>query len=121
MRGRADAYALRDLPPGRVLISVPLERILSGSLAARSGEVLRFYLDRTEVTRAAYAEFVAEGGYQKQAYWAPAGWAARDAFLDQTGRRAPRGWIDAAPPPGTAELPVTGVSYFEAEAYARWR
>ena len=120
-RGRVDAYALRDRPPGRVLISVPLERLLSGSAAARAGEVVRFYIDRTEVTRAAYAEFVADRGYHKEAYWSPVGWAAREQLRDQTGRRAPAGWVDAKPPPGTDALPVTGVCYFEAEAYARWR
>jgi serine/threonine protein kinase len=119
LRGRAEAYALRDRPPERVLVSVGLEQITTG--VARSDEVLRFYIDRTEVKREAFAKFVSDGGYQKKRYWSAAGWAARERYRDRTGRRAPAGWVDAAPPPGTEALPVTGVSYFEAEAYARWR
>ena len=119
LRGRLEAFALRDRPAERVLVSVGLDQITTG--VARSDEVLRFYIDRTEVTREAFAEFVRDGGYQKKRYWSAAGWAARERYRDRTGERAPAGWVDAALPPGTEKLPVTGVSYFEAEAYARWR
>lgn len=56
-----------------------------------------FYLDRTEVTRAAYA-----------------------LFLKATGHKSPEGWQGHVPPTGTESLPVTGVSWEDANAYAQW-
>lgn len=41
-------------------------------------------------------------------------------FLDATGRAAPAGWINGTYPDGAARLPVTGVSWNDADAYARW-
>jgi formylglycine-generating enzyme required for sulfatase activity len=53
-----------------------------------------FFIDRTEVSR---------GAYQR--------------FLDASGHPPPSGWSPAGPEDRT---PVTGVSWPEAEAYARW-
>ncbi|HZI19280.1 MAG TPA: SUMF1/EgtB/PvdO family nonheme iron enzyme [Pyrinomonadaceae bacterium] len=42
-------------------------------------------------------------------------------FLNETGRpRAPRGWKGRTHPPGAARLPVSGVTWDDAAAYARW-
>jgi eukaryotic-like serine/threonine-protein kinase len=40
-------------------------------------------------------------------------------FLDKTGRPAPTTWTNGAYPPGTAKQPVTGVTWDDADAYAR--
>jgi len=40
-------------------------------------------------------------------------------FLDKTGRPAPTTWTHGTYPPGTAKQPVTGVTWDDADAYAR--
>lgn len=41
-------------------------------------------------------------------------------FVDETGRRVPRGWANGTYPEGTDKHPVTGVTWEDADAYARW-
>jgi ergothioneine biosynthesis protein EgtB len=80
------------------------------------------------VTCGEFAEFMADGGYRKPEFWLSAGWDA----VKQHGWRAPLYWSDAdgewtvftlrgeLPLKELAATPVSQVSYFEAEAYARW-
>ncbi len=86
-----------------------------------------FYLDRFEVTNRDYQKFVDSGGYEKQEYWKEKfvrdgheiPWAqAMAQFRDTTNRPAPAGWIAGHYAEGQADLPVAGVSWFEASAYA---
>lgn len=121
LRGRSDAFAERDCPVDMVLVSIPLRLLAKGSDAARVGEleVLRYYLDRHEVTNAAFASFLNEGGYTRGTWAAPA--KVRATFVDSTGQLGPRGWSEGKPPAGAELLPVAGVSAFEAEAYAAAR
>ena len=121
-RGRADAFAERDCPPDMVLVSIPLRILARGVEASQVDDaaMLRFYMERHEVSNARFAEFVAAKGYQKPALWkglpgAPARW--RDA----TDRPGPKGWSQGLAPAGSEQAPVTGVSAAEAVAYARFR
>ena len=41
-------------------------------------------------------------------------------FVDETGYRAPAGWGKGNLPPARARLPVTGIDWDDANAYARW-
>ena len=88
-----------------------------------------FWLDKFEVTNAEFKRFVDQGGYQKQDFWKHEfrkdghvlPWAtAMRFFQDKTGRPAPASWIQGDYPPGQANFPVTGVSWFEAAAYAEF-
>jgi len=80
------------------------------------------------VTCGEYAEFMADGGYRKPELWLSAGWDAVKA----NGWRAPLYWTETD---GTwsvftlrgeqsledlKDVPVSQVSYYEADAYARW-
>src|SRR5262249_60717330 len=47
-----------------------------------------FYLDTTPVTNAAYAGFIAAGGYDDRRWWSPAGWDHRQ----RAGLTAPMYW-----------------------------
>lgn len=92
-------------------------------------EVEAFHIDRHEVTNREFKEFVDAGGYREAAYWSglPFGdavdsWQAAVArFVDSTGRPGPATWETGTFADGTENHPVSGVSWFEAMAYARFR
>ncbi len=86
-----------------------------------------FLIDRTEVTNRAYKAFVDAGGYRRRDLWRHdfvkdghrVSWEeAMAAFHDRTGRPGPATWISGDYPEGQGDLPVTGVSWYEAAAYA---
>jgi eukaryotic-like serine/threonine-protein kinase len=88
-----------------------------------------YWIDKFEVTNAEFKRFVDEGGYQKQDYWKNEfredghvlSWEeAMKLFLDRTGRPGPATWIQGEYPHGHEKYPVTGVSWFEAAAYAEF-
>jgi ergothioneine biosynthesis protein EgtB len=92
-----------------------------------------FRLANRLVTCGEYAEFMADGGYRKPELWLSAGWDAVKA----NGWRAPLYWTekDGAGKSGVwnvftlrgelpleqlSATPVSQVSFYEADAYARW-
>jgi ergothioneine biosynthesis protein EgtB len=74
------------------------------------------------VSNGDFAAFIADGGYRRPELWMSEGWAIRQ----ERGWQAPRYWRDddeftlAGRQPRLAELPVRHLSWFEADAYARW-
>lgn len=83
-------------------------------------KVAALYLDRYTVTNGQYQNFVDDGGYEKLEYWSEEALPALLDFVDQTGHPGPRFWIDGTYPIGRDRVPVVGVSWYEACAYARW-
>jgi eukaryotic-like serine/threonine-protein kinase len=88
-----------------------------------------YYVDRFEVTNRAYQAFVDSGGYEKTEYWSEKfiqngrelSWSeAMAQFRDSTGRPGPSTWVAGHYPEGQADFPVSGVSWFEASAYAAY-
>lgn len=115
------------VPDGEVVLGAWDE--LTGSslddetLQARQGRIVRverFFLDRYPVTNAEYYEFVSAGGYQQVALWDQTIWPAVLDFVDGTGQPGPRYWTDGCYAQERAEHPVVGISWYEAQAYARW-
>jgi dienelactone hydrolase len=86
-----------------------------------------FFMDVHEITNQQYQEFVDAGGYSDPACWTHefvrdgktlTFGAAMSEFVDATGRPGPSGWQVGTYPEGAANLPVGGVSWYEAAAYA---
>ena len=90
------------------------------SLAGCSFHVEPFFLDRYPVTNRQYYEFVAGGGYREMALWDKRIWPAVLDMVDQTGLPGPRSWKSGCYLPGEEELPVVGISWYEAAACAHW-
>jgi cephalosporin-C deacetylase-like acetyl esterase len=86
-----------------------------------------FWIDKYEVTNRQYKAFVDAGGYQRQEFWThpfvrdgrPIAFAdATAAFRDATGRPGPATWELGSYAASQDDFPVTGVSWYEASAYA---
>jgi gamma-glutamyl hercynylcysteine S-oxide synthase len=73
-----------------------------------------YRMDVTPVTNGAYLAFIADGGYSRPELWSPAGLQ----WLAQSRAVAPMYWSVTASIDPTR--PVAHVSYYEAEAFARW-
>jgi hypothetical protein len=93
------------------------------------GELDDFYIDRYEVTNKQYKEFIDSGGYRNKEYWNNEfikdgrilTWEeAMAEFVDQTGRPGPATWQAGDYPDGQDDYPVSGVSWYEASAYAEF-
>jgi len=89
-----------------------------------------YFIDQYEVSNEAYAEFVAAGGYEREEFWKEdfmdgnrrLTWPeAMERFEDATGQPGPATWELGRPKPGDELLPVTGVSWYEASAYAQFK
>jgi ergothioneine biosynthesis protein EgtB len=82
-----------------------------------------FALARRLVSNADYGAFIADGGYRRPELWMSEGWAT----VEQRGWSAPRYWREreweftlAGRQPLHPDAPVRHLSWFEADAYARW-
>jgi iron(II)-dependent oxidoreductase len=72
------------------------------------------------VTNEQFQQFVDAGGYEQLEFWHEESLPALLDCVDQTGCPGPRYWSDGQYPNGEQRLPVVGISWFEAWAYARW-
>jgi eukaryotic-like serine/threonine-protein kinase len=86
-----------------------------------------FLADRFEVSNKEYKLFVDAGGYTNKKYWnfpiysaeKQLSWEeAMKTFLDKTGKQGPAGWEVGSYPTGKENHPVSGISWYEASAYA---
>lgn len=90
-----------------------------------------FLIDRYETTNRDFKEFVDAGGYRTETYWSDLEFIrdgerlrweeAMEILVDSTGQNGPATWELGAFPDGQGDFPVTGVSWYEAAAYAKFR
>ena len=115
------------LIPARNLSPAIVEARLATTVPPTLDEYL---IDRYEVTNQEFKEFVDAGGYERQQYWEypferdgfEVSWAeAMGRFIDSTGRPGPSVWVGGIFPEGEEDYPVTGVSWYEAAAYASFQ
>ncbi|MDQ3242820.1 MAG: protein kinase [Gemmatimonadota bacterium] len=102
---------------------------LPGLDALKPIEMSDYLIDRYETTNRDYKTFVDAGGYTKPEYWETEFFndgrkvsfaEAVTLFIDKTGRPGPSTWEAGDYPSGQADLPVGGVSWYEAAAYAKF-
>ena len=89
-------------------------------------EMAPFSIDQHPVTNSDFVIFIAAGGYSAREYWSDAGWE----WLSESGAQAPLywSWVDGSwmtrsmdqTGPVPPSHPVCHVSYYEAEAFARF-
>jgi eukaryotic-like serine/threonine-protein kinase len=119
-----------------VVVPYRLHRVLEKTGAAPAGMVRvesttlgDFYIDRYETTNRQFKEFVDAGGYRDRRYWRHAfveegrelRWEeAIGRFVDQTGRAGPATWQAGDFPESQGDYPASGVSWYEAAAYAEY-
>jgi iron(II)-dependent oxidoreductase len=95
--------------------------------------VPEFEIDAQPVSWAQYIEFVDEGGYDREELWSPEGWAWLQKEAQAEGRRGPRHveqigsaggavrqFLFGRPTRMSGSQGVMHVSWWEADAYARW-
>ncbi|MDT8341855.1 MAG: ergothioneine biosynthesis protein EgtB [Longimicrobiales bacterium] len=85
-----------------------------------------FWIDAAPATNGAFLAFMEDGGYRRPEFWDPRGLA----FVREEGIEAPRSWIRTdggwserffdRVRPVDPERPVCHVSFWEADAFARW-
>ena len=109
--------------------SVPQGMIRVAGADTPVGALGDFFIDRFEVTNAQFKEFVGAGGYRSPQWWqhefikdgrSLTFDEAMALFVDQTDRPGPPTWRAGDYIEGTGDYPVSGVSWYEAQAYANY-
>lgn len=109
-----------SIPPG--MVRIPGRELSLGKLED-------FFIDKFEVTNKQYKGFVDGGGYRNRDNWKHdfikegkvLTWEeALAELVDQTGRPGPAGWQTGDYPQGQDDYPVSGISWYEAAAYAEF-
>ena len=102
------AEALTDM------VKVPKGPFLYGEKRVREVIDHDYWIDKYPVTNEKYRAFILADGYGNQAYWSSDGWK----WKTENNITVPEYWNNTEW--NKADHPVVGVSYFEAEAYAKW-
>jgi eukaryotic-like serine/threonine-protein kinase len=118
------------VPVGMVYVpGGPFVPAISGE-GTRPFTLSPYFIDKYEVTNEQFKRFIDAGGYANPRYWQDMDFVmdgvsltldeALDLMKDLTGRPGPAGWELSDFPQGEENKPVTGISWYEAQAYAKF-
>lgn len=96
------------------MVKVPKGPFLYGDKKTRETIDHDYWIDKYPITNERYRAFMEGDGYWNQAYWSSEGWQ----WKTKNNITAPSYWNDEQW--NKPDYPVVGVSYFEAEAFAKW-
>ncbi|WP_119066510.1 ergothioneine biosynthesis protein EgtB [Rubrobacter indicoceani] len=126
--GNTPQDGMKRIPAGAFLMGTDNEaRALDNERGAHEVYVDEFELDTVPVTNRRFIEFVEDGGYEQKHLWDPDGWNWKvDEHI-----HGPKHWYQPEKHDWWTQLfgfderldldaPVMHVSFYEAEAYARW-
>ena len=127
------AHDMVEVAAGECVVGAPWPVfVYDNELPAHTVHVPAFKIDRLLTTNEEFAHFVREGGYERREWWSEEGWQWREKedwqcplyWTHDVGSNDGRGWrartmFDERAL--AADHPVTGISWYEAEAYARFR
>jgi formylglycine-generating enzyme required for sulfatase activity len=106
-----DAYqTCLDIRPGMCLQHEYLAELHQHEAEMDEG----FWIDQYEVTVEAYQAFVEDGGYRTREYWSDDGWRWKGGKTAPYDIGCPRDLLQP-------DMPRTCITWYEADAYARWR
>jgi iron(II)-dependent oxidoreductase len=112
LRPLTDPDAWVDVPAGTFALGAPGDRFAYDNERPRHAvRLARFQIARRPVTNATWMAFVEGGGYVRREWWSAEGWAWKEEY-DITHHQ---GVADGHP-----DAPACHVSWFEADALARW-
>ena len=125
-------HTSEQTPPGMVHVTTgeqPRVALIAGLDHLPPQRLRDFWIDRYEVTNRDFKRFVDAGGYRDRKYWrqpfVDGGRTltfeqAMARFKDSAGRPGPATWESGSFADGQKDLPVTGVSWYEAAAFAEF-
>jgi gamma-glutamyl hercynylcysteine S-oxide synthase len=126
--GRAAEKEMVPVPGGEFVMGTDNHaQTLDNERNAHIVDLPDFLIDATPVTNEAYARFVEDGGYERPKFWDNRGWE----YVKREGITTPKHWYQPEPhswwterfgfnEPLNPAAPVVHVSWYEADAYARW-
>ncbi len=126
--GRAVEEEMIPIPGGEFVMGTDDRvRALDNERNAHVVNLPDFFIEATPVTNGAFVRFVEDGGYERRELWDDRGWE----YIEQEGITAPKHWYQTEPhswwterfgfdEPLNPAAPVVHVSWYEADAYARW-
>lgn len=102
------------IPSGEFTMGTDSDQANPDQHPAHTVSLSAFYINKYEVTNAQYEQFIIAGGYQEEKYWHPAGWQfVQDKDINQPIDFDRSNFSDPM-------QPIVGISWYEADAYARW-
>jgi iron(II)-dependent oxidoreductase len=109
--GSGDGLQLVDVDGGPTWLGAPAEGFSYDNERPRHGvDLPAFRIARGPVTNATWLRFAEGGGYERREWWSDEAWAWKEEY-DITHHEGSR--------IGRPQAPVVGVSWFEADAFAR--
>ena len=127
---RLELPAAGSVPAGFIKIPKGSEVLmLAGFGLPQEMSLDDYFIQRYEVTNREFKKFVDAGGYRRKEFWTvefkdkdrTLTWdEAMARFHDKAGQPGPATWEVGAYPAGQDKMPVGGVSWYEAAAYAQF-